>query len=54
MKSGMVYVLDTKIMHALTNYFKDVEMNRPGKNGFRTPETKKARKEEVRVSICFS
>ena len=25
-------------------------MNRPGKNGFRTPETKKARKEEARVS----
>lgn len=28
----------------------DIEMNRVGKNGFRTPATKKAKKEEARVS----
>jgi len=36
---------------AVSDSAKDVEMNRPGKNGFRTPETKKARKEVARVSF---
>ena len=36
-------------LDSATYFGKDVEMNRAGKNGFRTPETKKARKEATKV-----
>ena len=41
---------DRVFISALIDLSKDIEMNRPGKNGFRTPETKKARKAEAQVS----
>ena len=34
----------------MANLGKDVEMNREGKNGYRTPDTKKAKRAEARVS----
>lgn len=33
-----------------TDFNKDIEMNRPGKNGYRTPASKKQKKEEAKVS----
>ena len=33
-----------------TDLIKDLEMNRPGKNGYRTPASKKQKKEEAKVS----
>ena len=38
------------VFKSATYFGKDIEMNRTGKNGFRTPETKKARKEATKVS----
>ncbi len=47
---GLGYHQSAPLCRHLTDLVKDMEMNRPGKNGYRTPASKKQKKEEAKVS----
>ena len=50
MMIGLGYHQSAPLYLRHTNLIKDIEMNRPGKNGYRTPASKKQKKEEAKVS----
>ena len=49
MMIGLGYYQSPPLYLHDTNLIEDMEMNRPGKNGYRTPASKKQKKEEAKV-----
>lgn len=52
MRIGEGYSLQMNVLLTRFDIIKDVEMNRTGKNGYRTLESKRAKRGEVQVSRC--
>ena len=54
MKTGAGYLDLLRVYIKLTDWLQDIEMNREGKNGYLTLESKRRQKAEAQVSISSS